>query len=201
MTLFSFLMLAIMAIVSAAALSLFSLSIVVFCRYAFLRLYYLMRASRFAAMAILAALLLISSPRIAFAQLTSSIDITDASNTLLGILSIVILALVVPVWRVIASHLKISQTNALYTQGQNAVQSLGQMAIAELTSVAAHNPTLALPAAVANAITKAEPAALAAFSALGWSQESIAARITGWVTKELELLSASVPAETPAPKS
>lgn len=128
----------------------------------------------------------------------TSIDITDVTNILLGIISLIILALAKPVWSFMAAHMKISQTSALYAQGQNAVQSVGQLAIAELTSVAAHNPTLALPAAVASALTKAEPAAAAAFAALGWTPEGIAARISGWVTKELGLVSAPVPVQAPA---
>lgn len=167
--------------------------------------YVLLRPVRGALFFLSAVLTFLGMPVLAFAGTaasSTSIDITMVTNILLSVVSVVVLALIKPVWSFLAAHMMIGQSSALYAQGLAEIEGLGQLAISEMTSVAAHNPTLALPAAVANIITKAEPAALTACTALGWAPEVISARISGWVIKELGLIPATAaPAADPAPAS
>lgn len=135
-------------------------------------------------------------PHVAFAatnQPVTAVDISTITNVLLSTISVVVLALVKPVCSALSAHLKISQNSALYAQGCNEIEGLGQLVITELTSVAAHNPTMALPGAVGKILAGIEPISLKACTVLGWTPENISARISGWVIKELGLTPEPLP--------
>jgi hypothetical protein len=115
-------------------------------------------------------------------------NILYLDHFLLAVASAVITALV-PILTVLATRaLHITANSALSKDLDNAIMAASRLALDELSSVAAHNVTVSIKsAAVQKAVEYVQTVAPAALKALGVTPDSIAAMISGEVSKVLNI--------------
>jgi hypothetical protein len=123
-------------------------------------------------------------------------NILYLDHFLLAVASAVITA-VVPILAVYATRaLHLTAGSALSNDLDNAIMAASRLALDELSSIAAHNVTVPIKsAAVQKAVEYVQNVAPAALKALGVTPESIAAMISGEVSKVLNINTA--PASAP----
>lgn len=128
------------------------------------------------------------------------IDVSLFMKLAVGAASLIITGAVPIIVPVVLSHLKVSKNSALAGLLSNAVASVAQLAIGELTSIGGHNTTLDVRnKAIANAITKLSPALQAGLTTLGITPDVLAQHALGEISKVLGTAPTSVAAPAPIP--
>lgn len=140
--------------------------------------------------------LVLALPHLALAATVgTTVDLSPLVQAVVSVAALTITGAVPTLLVWLNRHLKLSADSLAAQRVASAVQAVAQMAISELSSVGAHNVTLDVKnAAIASAITKLSPGAQTAIATLGYTPETIAARVDGEIAKTLGTGATPVPA-------